>query len=189
VTEIQWPISIALVGAPGSGKQAVMDAFCAQIGPDPFWKDQNIVALANAGKVLEENYDTPMGVFGDYKENLFAHFLRAEMEMRAFGQGYSVITAGTVIENMAHGGVKIEDIRNGLTTPDQEMRLMKEMHATTVMSFLFQDTFRYTFGFYLPLPETSLILPGAENADRSGDADHLRQLRYPYSSARAGHSR
>jgi len=157
----EFPIAIALTGAPGSGKNQVAWKFGELFTPYLEKYEHELKVIPNTGKIIEQSYDRAMGLFGDYNTTLWANYLRYEMEQDARKAGKSFITVGCVLDNMAHGGVKIEDIRTGLQTPDTEPRMMKEMHATTVMSFLFMDTFRYTFGFYLPAKE-AIVLPGQE---------------------------
>lgn len=163
MTQVKYPISVGLIGAPGAGKHALASLFAREF---QLKTGEFVAVVESPARTIEDGYNRPMGVHGDYRDTLEAHFIRSQQEEGLRQAHESFISVGTLAENLAHGGVKVEDIRMGIATPDQQQRVMKEMHTTTVMTFLMIDSFRYTFGFYLPLKDTSdLIVPGQDSAD------------------------
>lgn len=152
-----FPISLALIGAPGSGKQKLIEAFQEVAADYLAENDQELHVIPNAGTVIEETYDQAMGAFGGYVEDQWANYIRHEAEIAAKAKGVSYITSGTVIENIAHCGVNMEAILGGITTPQTELRIQQNQVAMAALSMYFAERFRYTFGFYLPYKQKVII--------------------------------
>lgn len=167
MTAVDLPISIGLVGAPGSGKQEIAQHFYDIA--EPWFKVQasELRVIENAGSVIEREYDQAMGVFGSWQEDLRAYFLRNEMEVQARKDGVSFLSLGTAVENIAHCGVNMETIAMGISTPEQQPRMQRQQVAMTTLTFLFLQNFRYLFGFYVPSPTATIILPGVDDSERS----------------------
>ena len=164
-TKIPFPISIGLVGAPGSGKAQLGQMFW-DIAHDYFGEhDSDLWIVENAGRTIEQDFDYPMGVFGSYVDDLRAYHRRQESENLALVKGVSYITLGTPVDHIAHCGINLETITTGLQTPDQEAKSQRWQITMTMLTFLLQSHFRYTFGFYLPHPGMSLILPGEPDTE------------------------
>lgn len=159
---LNFPLSIGLCGAPGSGKQKLVDEFLTVATP---WFEENgstLTVVPSPGTVIEQEYDQAMGAFGSYVEDLWAFFHRYETEQGLRKDQKSFISSSTVFDTIAHCGVNMEAILAGITTPDTEVRQMKQKIAMTALTFLQQDRFAYNFGFYLPYKQT-VILPGQED--------------------------
>lgn len=164
--KIDFPISIGLIGAPGSGKENLADAF---LGISADWFAENkaeFEVIPNGGRLVEEKGQA-MGVFGDGTDDLRANFLRFEAEQAAWAKGVSTLSLGTAVENIAHCGVNLENIMTGVTLPNQQERIQKQQILMTTLTFLFLERFRYLFGFYLPHPGTALIVPGQDDAENA----------------------
>lgn len=162
---IPFPISIALVGAPGAGKTPLAEKF-AEISADWFAEQESeFVVLKNPGTILEEEYDTAMGVFGSYAEDLRAYYLNYENEQAVARAGKSYISVSTALENLAHAGVNLEHVMTGLQTQDTQRRLAQGQVAMSLLTFLFMERFRFSFGFYVPTNGSALVLPGADSDD------------------------
>lgn len=166
--KIPLPINIALIGAPGSGKQKLGDLFFERANTFFATNGSELRVLANAGTTIEEEFDHPMGMFGSYVDDLRAYWVRQVGEEVAQKEGVSYLTLGTAVDHIAHTGINLETIMTGLSTPDQEAKQQRWQVTMTMLTMLFQEQFRYTFGFYLPHPGTEIILPGAE-ADTEGE--------------------
>lgn len=165
MTEIPFPISIALVGAPGADKTPLAEKF-AEISADWFAEQgSELVVLKNPGTILEEEYDTAMGVFGSYAEDIRAYHLKYEAEQAAVREGKSFISVSTALENLAHAGVNLEHIMTGLQTQDTQRRLAQGQVVMSLLTFLFMERFRFSFGFYIPVAGSALVLPGADSDD------------------------
>lgn len=165
-TAIPFPISIGLVGAPGSGKEDLADTFLG-ISADWFAEHEaEFEVIPNSGRLIEEKGQA-MGVFGDANDDLRAHFLRFEQEEALSAKGVSFLTLGTAVENIAHCGVNLENIMTGISVPNQQERMQKQQVVMAALTFLFLERFRYTFGFYLPSPENSIVIPGEDDAEKT----------------------
>jgi hypothetical protein len=181
MTEIPFPISIALVGAPGSGKAKVAAEF-KRISADWYAEtsicgcdteskqgcskcDNPLQVIENAGNTIQDK-GVAMGVFGGYAEDLRAYYLQNEQEQDTLADGRSFITLGTSLENLAHSGVTLENILTGVQTPDAARRAQQHQVTMTMLTFLFMERFRYTFGFYIPFAGSGLILPGSDDSER-----------------------
>lgn len=164
-TKIPFPISIGLVGAPGSGKAQLGQMFW-EIANDYFTDhDSDLWVLPNAGRVIEEDFSYTMGAYASYVDDLRAYHIRQEAEFAALAKGVSYITLGTPVEHIAHTGINLETIMTGFQSPDHEDKVQRWHTTMTMLTFLLQSHFRYTFGFYLPHPGTSLILPGEPDTE------------------------
>lgn len=185
--KIDFPISIALVGAPGSGKSEIATEF-QRISKDWFAEQASICScdadekagcsncgnplaiIGNSGNYLQDETDTAMGVFGGYAEDLRAYFVQYEAEDVVRRNGQSFLTLGTVLENLAHSGCTLENILTGLQTPQAEHRARAQQITMSALTFLFMERFRYTFAFYVPYAGANIVLPGADDADRAFEA-------------------
>lgn len=162
MTAIEFPLSIVLVGAPGSGKLALAEAFEEKSADWFASHEQDITVIPNAGRTIEEKYDIALGMFGSCFEDLRAHFLRFEEEQTLLGNGTSFVTCGSIVENLAHCGANLETIITGLATPETQKRAQVQQIGMTMLTLSVPAVFRPTFAFYIPLPEPSgLVLPGA----------------------------
>lgn len=166
MTAVPFPISIGLVGAPGSGKQAIGEKF-AELSYGWWPEGHDFRLIGNAGNVIEDEYDRAMGVFGSWDDDLRAYHLRYEAEQRAIKDGASFLSLGTAVENIAHCGINLENIMVGLSTPEMQALVQRQQVTMTALTFLFLQGFRYTFGFYVPHSGKTIILPGQDDSENS----------------------
>lgn len=166
--KLEFPTCIGLMGAPGSGKQAVIEAF-QKIAGDWFEeKGSPLNVLPNAGQHIEDKYDVAMGSFGGWQHDLQAFFTRTELEDDARLNNKSFITSGTAIEHIAHCGTNMENVILGIQTPEQQALVEQYKIAMMSLTFLFSTQgFRYWFGFYLPHPDKVLIVPGEDQTENN----------------------
>lgn len=182
MTTIPFPISIALVGAPGSGKAAVAKEF-HRISADWFAESHKVCEcesdskqgcsrcsnplriIENAGNTFQQD-DIAMGVFGGWAEDIRAYYYQFEQEQSVLRDGLSFLTLGTSLENLAHSGVTLENILTGVQTPDAARRAQQHQVTMTLLTFLFMERFRYTFGFYVPHRGPGVILPGGDDTEK-----------------------
>lgn len=170
-----FPLSIGIVGAPGSGKSDFAAEFARLAGP---WFEENgseLRVLPNGGTRAEE-LNLAMGPFGDYREHMLALFLSLEDELEARRDGASFLANGTIFGNLAHAGVNYESVMlglqsAGLVTPETEMRMQQLQAALTAMSFM-TGGLGLMFAFYLPLPPL-VEIPGQE---ASPEERHARRV-------------
>jgi len=163
----KFPMSVALIGAPGVGKEDIAKKFIEIASPWLSEQGEEIVYIENPGNVISERFDVAMGQFGDYRESLWAFFNRLEQERLAEINGKSYIVSGTILESLAHAGIKYEitmlGADSGIITPETQFDLQKLQIAMTLLTYLFVDNFRYKFAFYVPRSE-SIIIPGQEES-------------------------
>lgn len=160
--KIPLPVNIGLIGAPGSGKEKLGELFFERANTFFATNGSELRVLQNAGRTIEKEFDYPMGMFGSYVDDLRAYWVRQVGEEAAQKDGVSYLTLGTAIDHIAHTGINLETIMTGLTTPDQEVKQQRWQVTMTMLTMLFQEQFRYTFGFYLPYEGTEIVVPGAE---------------------------
>lgn len=185
MTKIPFPISIGVVGAPDSGKQALGEAFLELADPWFLENDSELFLIENAGKTIGEDFDRPTGMIGTFSDDVRCHFRRHEAEELARAKGVSYLSLGTLVENIAHSGTNIQTIVNGFQTPDQEPEVQRRHVAMTMLTLCFRESFRYTFGFYLP-PREVIILPDTDEVEAnynkridSGIREVLANFRIP----------
>lgn len=168
---LEFPISIGLIGAPGSGKQPLAEEF-TRISADYFAEQKSeFVTIPNAGRTIEETFDHAMGNFGSFTDSLWACFTRFDAEVRASQKGLSYLSCGTAVEHIAHAGVTLENLLTGVATPDVEARVRAGQITMSQLTLLWNEQFRaYTFGFYVPNAGSQLIVPGGDDTERNFNA-------------------
>lgn len=159
------PISIALVGAPDSGKQAVQEAY-SELTKDWYVEQGKgiLKVISNPGNDIVRDLDTAVGMFGGWKEDFRVFFRRYEQEQRLQKDNESYVTLGTALENLAHTGVNMENIMQGIQTDEQQQQLQVQQVTMTQLTYLFLTTFRYSFAFRLPRP-SGIVLPDSNNTE------------------------
>jgi len=177
-----WPLRLAVLGAPGSGKAEFIELFAAASRSFFEEHDSNLRILANGGTKIEA-LDQAVGFFGEYREHLMAFFLSLEEEMAARQAGDSFIVNGTVVGNLAHMAANYEQIMlgldaSGLVTPQTQVRMQQAQVGMTLLTFL-MDNLQPQFVFRLPLPPY-IEIPGQEQPVEKRHAlrvdDALNQL-------------
>lgn len=180
-TFVPFPITIALVGAPGSGKSLVAEEY-KRLTADYYEEhDSELVIVPNAARTFEERYEQPAGIFADFYFDLRCNFARYELEQNTVESGKSFITCGTTLDNLAHSAVNMENLARGLQTDDTQRRLAQGQITMQALTWAFMERFRFTFGFYVPKPGASLVLPGMVQVDDTDNYDKrvdgaLRQI-------------
>jgi hypothetical protein len=161
-----FPLAVAVIGAPGSGKAALVEEFAAQSGGlFDGSDDAHRLDVVGGGAAGVERLGLAVGFFGGYREHLMAFFLQLEDELKSRAAGRSVVTSGTVFGNLAHAGAEFEQVVRGtqaagLVTPEAQVRLQQVQAAVTALTLL-AENFRYQFVFRLPLPP-AIEVPGQD---------------------------
>lgn len=164
MTQVQFPISIGLVGAPSSGKKKVTEEF-VKISADYFAENDNkLSVIETSGEFIQEYYDQAMGLFASARDELWGFFTRLSRERLEQSLGNSYISLGTAVDSLAHSMATMEAMAMGFATPDLSVRLQKQQMATGTLTWLFAENFRYTFGFYIPFKQ-GVLLPGQEESE------------------------
>jgi len=160
----EFPVSVAVVGAPGSGKRAFVEAFAAAWSEDEFFAEHALRVLPNPGDRIEE-LGQAVGFFGDYREHLLAWAISQEREMEARKDDVSYIVNGTALGNIAHAGANYETVMlglqsSGLVTPDTQVRMQQLQSVLSSLTFLLEHM-GAKFAFYLPLAP-AIEIPGQD---------------------------
>ena len=168
--KVEFPIEIGIIGAPNSGKSKLIKEFVKLSKPWFAENNQKMIVHGNIGTDIESRYDQAMGVYGDYRENLWAFFARLAAEKKIRNDGNNFISNGTMIDTLAHAGINMETVMlglqtSGLVTPDTQAEVQKLQMAMNVLTFLFVENFQYKFVFYLPLPE-QIVIPGEDDSEQ-----------------------
>lgn len=171
------PISIALLGAPGSNKSEVAFSFMELVENDrssngtmPLFR-----AIDDIPRELEEDGDLAVGIHGAYLVNMLIAVRRFDTERFFRRTEQSFITVGTVVETMAHGAHNIE-LMSMVQGEEMQKRITREMHATTTLTFMFLDTFKYSYGFYIPLSQVVLPTENAQSTSYEQSIDKNIEL-------------
>jgi hypothetical protein len=174
---VDFPLSIGVVGAPGSGKAEFAEEFARQWDADEFFSPNVLRVLPNGGTRAEE-LDLAMGLFGDYREHMLALFLSLEDELAARRDGVSFLANGTIFGNLAHAGANYESVMlglqsAGLVTPETEIKMQQLQATLTAMSFM-TGGLRLMFAFYLPL-RPQIEVPGEDTTPEERHARRVEQ--------------
>lgn len=152
-----WPLRIATIGAPGSGKAEFAAAF-AELSADFFAEhDSELAVIPNGGTMIEELGQQAVGFFGDYREHLMAFFLALAEEHKAMTAGKSIFLNGTALTNLAHAVANFEVIQlgldtSGIVTPQTQARIQQAQTTLAELTFLMAENFSSQFVFRMPLP-------------------------------------
>ena len=150
--------TIALVGAPGSGKTDLMKAIiekeyaddppCDQCPP----KAVGVDSYANEARDLG---DYEIGLNGGYMANISIAVARYNNE-RIIGNRVKpdlMITCGTVIESAVYTAMHFERSLALKNTDEEKMEEAKRFQGcTSMLAVMFMDMFLYEKAFYLPTP-------------------------------------
>jgi hypothetical protein len=160
----EFPVSVAVVGAPGSGKAPFVEGFAAAWAEDEFLGREALQQIGNPGLEVEALGDA-VGMFGGYREHLLAWGISQAREAEARRDGASYIVNGTALGNIAHAGANFEMVmlglqQSGLVTPDTQVRMQQLQATLSTLTFLLEHM-GVKFAFYLPLAP-AIEVPGEE---------------------------
>jgi hypothetical protein len=160
----KFPLRMAVIGAPFSGKTAFQEAFVEIAGPYFDEHDSELRVFQNGGTEVEA-LGQAVGFFGGYREHLMAFFASLGNEMAALRDGASFLSNGTIFGNMAHAAANHEQImlgldQSGLVTPQSAQR-MQQIQGTMMLLNSLMDSFRTQFVFRLTLPP-AIEVPGQD---------------------------
>ncbi len=164
------PVSVVLLGAPGSKKSAVATEFERLVTEDRARNGtlDRFTIIDDIPKSIEEDYGMAVGIHGAYLVNWLIAMRRFDAETALAQEGRSYISVGSLVETIAHGARNIE-LMSVIQTDEMQDRLVREMHATTALTFMFIDTFKYSYGFYIPLSQ--VVLPSGSSNGNDADQD------------------
>lgn len=151
---------IYLCGAPGSGKSAL----AKRLAQDLSGLLEGEIEIIDEYTDEVERLGYKVAGEGAYLSNMVIYSEHRHAEDLVRMKQNNFITCGGGIERLAHAGVRTEVMNAGVKTPENDMRVMKEMQTATMFSFLLADTFAYSFVFYLPRRE-SVLLPGEDHKE------------------------
>lgn len=139
---------IALVGAPGSGKQDVIRA----LGLCPGVEKLGLSVIHNAGTGIESIYGQAVGPHGSYREDLWTFFKYLDWEHLHRNKSY--ITSGTGLESIGHAMVNLTAIAAGIQTNDTPAEIQQRQLVMAVLTSLFlENWWTYNFVFILSYPD------------------------------------
>ncbi len=168
-----FPVGVALVGAPESGKSKIIKEF--MVKATPWFEEQGskLNSLPNAGLTVEKKYDRATGNYGSWREDLWVGFQRLSEESASHKNGKSTVSSGTWLDCMAHAGVGLETamiaLQSGLVTPQDQMRIQEAQQAIGILTMLFANEFRYHFAFFVPYMGKIVL----EGDDAAATQDHF----------------
>ena len=141
-------ITVALVGAEGSGKTALSDSLVLAIeNQDP---KLTVAVVDDYAQAAGDRVDHIVGFYGDYITNVSIAVERIGIERKSADNDV-VITAGTLLENSVYTAMQFE--RQQELQDDDAVRqdTMRRVEATLKMlACFYMDSFHYDLVFYLP---------------------------------------
>lgn len=149
--------TIALVGAPGSGKTSLAEAIkdkvegedapCAHCPPSVLITDTYVFNTRDEGE-----YE--IGLDGGYMANIDIAMERYRMERRnGHLEPKLMVTCGTVIESAVYSAMNFERSLSLKNTDEEKMEEAKRFQGcTSMLAVMFMDMFKYERAFYLPSP-------------------------------------
>lgn len=153
-------VSTYIAGAPGTGKSNISKMFAEKI-VEAGVVDEMQVIDGYVEDVVQTGF--PVGAGSTYLSTLSVMYRQQVMEEKMRSSNSNFVTAGGLIENMAHSGINVEVLQNGLKTPENDMRIVREMGLAQMLSFLVADRIMYSIVFYSPYDQPKLIVEGKEN--------------------------
>jgi hypothetical protein len=161
----RFPLSIAVVGAPGSGKADFVEAFTSLAAPWFAENGSHLRTFPNPGTTYEGLTGQAVGFFGGFREDLTIGGMTILAELKARNDGVSFVTNGTLLSSMAHAGANFEaailNLRSsGLVTPETQLRMQQAQAAMAALSLLMSNLMNQ-FIFQLPLAPI-IEIPGQE---------------------------
>lgn len=149
--------TIALLGAPGSGKTQLAKAIKSRMEIDEPPCDQCpapvLVADQYALKTRDDG-EYEIGLNGGYMANIDIAMERYRMERRiGHIEPKLMVTCGTVIETAVYSAMHFERSLTLKNTDEEKMEEAKRFQGcTSMLAVMFMDMFKYERAFYLPSP-------------------------------------
>lgn len=148
--------TIALIGAPGSGKSRLAKAI-----EEEYIKGDGQCDECNTPVVVVDDYAESarnfgayeIGLYGGYMANITIAIDRYACERFAYHEtkAKTIITCGTIIETSVYLSQQFEQMIKGATTGGDKLEVAQRIEGTVKMlAVLYMDTFKYTKAFYLP---------------------------------------
>lgn len=149
--------TIALLGAPGSGKTRLKEALIERLDKDEPKCDscppQTVGVDHYIDGPVREKGVYEVGLDGGYMANISIAVARYNSE-RSFGhmaKPETMITCGTVIETAVYTAMHFERTLAIKTTDEEKFEEAKRFEGcVSMLAVLFMDTFKYDKAFYLP---------------------------------------
>jgi hypothetical protein len=151
--------SIALIGAPGSGKSRLARAIEEEyIKGDGQCEECNtpVAIVDRYADTVRDSGQYEIGLRGGYMANMAIAVERYNKERYAYheNKAKTIITCGTVIETSVYLSQQFEQMIQAATTQEDKLQVASRIEGTVKMlAVLYMDTFKYTKSFYLPSSE------------------------------------
>lgn len=148
--------TIALLGAPGSGKSRLATAIEEEyIKRDGSCEDCDtpVVIVDNYAQKVRDDGQYEIGLNGGYMANVSIAVQRYNDERYAYHEtkAKTVITCGTIIETSVYLSMNFERMLHSATSDEDKLITAQRIEGTVKMlAVLYMDTFRYTKAFYVP---------------------------------------
>lgn len=150
--------TIALIGAPGSGKSQLKEAIIKRLdGGEPPCETcpPNTLSVDNYAEVVSTRGEYAIGLEGGYMANIAIAVERYNAE-RVIGhreKPKTMVVCGTVIETAVYTAQHFERSLALMTTDDEKIEEAKRFQGcTSMLAVMFMDMFKYEKAFYLPSP-------------------------------------
>lgn len=146
--------TIALLGAPGSGKTRLAEAIGDEYIRNDGCEDCNtpVVVVDGYAQAVRDRGQYEIGLRGGYMANISIAVERYNAERAAYHEQYkTVILCGTIIETSVYLSQNFEAMMKVATSDEDKLQTAQRIEGTVKMlAVMYMDTFRYTKAFYLP---------------------------------------
>lgn len=158
------PLEIGLIGAPGSGKTALIEQFF-KTSAEWFSERDLVMHAVDDAQTFTTVTDYPLGANSDHFVSSYYHFFRRAAVDEIKKVQDSVIVAGTIFDTLAHLNVRMMNLQKMVLTPQLEAVIQKEGAAAQYLGIVEIQDNRYqpSFLFYCPLPP-QIIVAGQNNS-------------------------
>lgn len=148
--------TIALLGAPGSGKTKLAEAIADEyIRSDGQCDECNtpVHIVDEYAQYIRDHGQYEIGIHGGYMANISIAVERYNRERHAFYEikPKTLIICGTVIETSVYLSGNFERMFKLANSDEDKIQTAQRIEGTSKMlATLYMDTFQYTKAFYLP---------------------------------------
>ena len=158
-------LDMYLVGAPGSGKSALADAFAK--AAKPWFEERKMkppLVLDGLPQALREDGNIQLGGYGNYFDSASIWYHAEVRRERARQSQRTFIDTQSLISTLAHINARLSVMQHLVMTEELQVQGQLELAHGQAMTLYLPTRWMngsVNFAWYLPLPE-QIIVPGRD---------------------------